>query len=363
MLKAGIVGLPNVGKSTLFNALTKSYQAESANYPFCTIEPNKGIVKVPDERLLKLAEIAQSQKLVPAVFEFVDIAGLVKGASDGQGLGNQFLAHIREVDAIVQVVRCFEDENIIHVEGTISPIRDVEIITMELALADAESIDKRLQKLKKSKDKKEQESAVLLEKIQPYVAEGKRPPMTIFEKDELEALEQLQLISTKPMLIAANVSESALANPDDDKHFSEMKAFAQANNMSIIPISVQIEAEMSQLEAAEAQEFLETLGVESSGVDDLIKASYDLLGLATFFTVGPQEAHAWPYQKGLNAQRCAGEIHSDMERGFIRAEVIGYADYVACGGEKEAREKGVLRQEGRDYLMQDGDSVHFLFNV
>lgn len=363
MLKAGIVGLPNVGKSTLFNALTASYQAESANYPFCTIEPNQGIVTVPDERVARLAEVAQSKKLIPAVFEFADIAGLVKGASTGAGLGNQFLAHIREVDAIVEVVRCFEDENIIHVEGSVHPQRDLEIITMELALADAESVEKRLQRLRKSKDKADQELVPLLEKILPVVKEGERPKDGFFTKDELPFVKQLHLLSTKPLMLAANVREEALADPSSDPHYAAISAHAASLGLSVVPISVQIEAELVALGEAERAEFLDALGVTSSGVDNLIRSTYKLLGLDTFFTIGPQEAHAWPFKSGSTAPECAGEIHSDMQRGFIRAEIIGCEDYIVCGGEKGAREKGVLRQEGKDYVMKDGDTAHFLFNV
>lgn len=362
MLKAGIVGLPNVGKSTLFNALTASHQAESANYPFCTIEPNQGIVQVPDTRLEVLSKIATSKKIIPSVFEFVDIAGLVKGASQGQGLGNQFLAHIREVDAIVQVVRCFEDENVIHVEGSISPNRDLDIITIELALSDADSIEKRLQRLKKGKSP-DSDQAPLLEKILPFVKEGQRPPIETFTKEEKAQLPLLQLLCTKPMLIAANVSEETLANPEGNAHFKAIQEYAKTLNMSVVPVSIQIESELVSLPEEEKAEFLDSLGITDSGVNSLIRASYALLGLETYFTVGPQETRAWPFEKGLGAPACAGIIHTDFERGFIRAEVVAYDDYVACAGEKGAREKGQLRQEGKEYIMKDGDVVHFLFNV
>jgi len=359
MLQAGIVGLPNVGKSTLFNALTSTYQAESANYPFCTIEPNTGIVKVPDDRLWTLGNLNHSQSIVPAVFEFVDIAGLVKGASQGAGLGNQFLANIREVDAIVHVVRCFEDENIVHVEGTIDPVRDAEIITMELALADAQSIEKRLHKGKKNVAKEAMLEIELLERILPIVSEGQWVNVSIFSEEELAIVKTLQLLCTKPLLFAANLKEEDLADPDKNPYYAALKSFANA----VVPISAQIEAELGELGAEEKEEYLQSLGVKTSGVSTLIQAAYDLLGLKTFFTSGPKETRAWPFTAGMNAQDCAAEIHTDISRGFIKAEVIAYKDYMACGGEKEAKEKGLMRQEGREYLMQDGDTVYFRFNV
>lgn len=366
MLQAGIVGLPNVGKSTLFNALTSSYQAESANYPFCTIEPNKGIVKVPDPRLNKLAELNQSESVIPAVFEFVDIAGLVKGASQGAGLGNQFLAHIREVDAIVHVVRCFEDENIVHVEGTVDPVRDAEIILLELALADAESIEKRLARLNKGRKgtlKEVVQEAEVLEKILPHVAEGQPVPLAAFTEEEQRWVKTQQLLCTKPIIYAANVTEEDMAHPEQNPHYQKLLTFARQNGHHAVVISAQIEAELSSLGPEEKTEYLESLGVSTSGVDTLIKAAYDVLGLKTFLTAGPKESRAWPFKAGMTAQECAGEIHTDIARGFIRAEVIAYEDYVRCGGEKEAKEKGLMRQEGRDYLMQDGDVVYFRFNV
>ncbi len=366
MLQAGIVGLPNVGKSTLFNALTSSYQAESANYPFCTIEPNKGIVKVPDPRLITLRDLNNSQETIPAIFEFVDIAGLVKGASQGAGLGNQFLANIREVDAIVHVVRCFEDENVIHVEGSVDPVRDAEIITLELALADVDSIEKRLARLQKNRKGGVKEivmEAELLERILPVVSEGRMVNINEFNEDEKKIFRGFHLLSIKPVLYAANVKEDELSNPEKNSHFKALKAFAQASGHHVIPISAQIEAELGELGPEEKADYLQSLGVETSGVDQLIKGAYDVLGLETFLTAGPKETRAWPFKKGMTAQECAGEIHSDIARGFIRAEVISYSDYVESGGEKEAKEKGLMRQEGRDYLMQDGDVVYFRFNV
>lgn len=366
MLQAGIVGLPNVGKSTLFNALTSAYIAESANYPFCTIEPNVGVVEVPDPRLAQLVVINQSVKSVPAAIEFVDIAGLVKGASQGAGLGNQFLANIRQVDAIVHVIRCFEDSNIIHVEGSVNPVRDAEIITMELALADAQSIENRLARLRKNKKgappEQEMELA-LLEKIFPIVSEGQLVNTSQFSDDEQAYIPMLQLLSTKPVLYVANVAETELADPTANPHFAALKAFADQTSHAVVPISVQIEAELSQLEADEKKDYLDSLGVTTSGVDELIKAAFDLLGLVQFFTSGPKETRAWPFPKGSTAPQCAGKIHSDMERGFIKAEVIAYEDLVRVGGEKQAKEQGVMRQEGKEYLMKDGDVVLFRFNV
>lgn len=367
MLKAGIVGLPNVGKSTLFNALTASYQAESANYPFCTIEPNKGIVVVPDTRLTELAKIHPSENTVPAVFEFVDIAGLVKGASQGAGLGNQFLANIREVDAIVHVIRCFEDENVIHVEGSVDPVRDAEIITMELALADAQSIENRLPRLQKGKkggDKDAALEAEILEAILPIVSEGQWVNLTSLNPEWLPMIPKLQLLATKPLLYAANVKEDELADPlKTNPHINKLVTFGSQTGHHVVPISAQIEAELSQLSGEERQDYLESLGVKTSGVDNLIRESFHILGLETYFTCGPKESRAWPYEKGLNAQECAAIIHTDISKGFIKADITAYEDYVANGGEKGAKEKGLTRQEGRDYLMKDGDVVYFRFNV
>jgi GTP-binding protein YchF len=366
VLKAGIVGLPNVGKSTLFNALTASYQAESANYPFCTIEPNVGIVKVPDARLEKLRSMVNPQQVLPAAFEFVDIAGLVRGASKGEGLGNQFLSHIREVDAVVHVVRCFDDENITHVDGGIDPLRDVETIHIELAMADQSSISKRLERLQKQKkqgDKRAQIECDIFEKLSPYIDQVKACDLNILSDEEREILPQLQLLSVKPMLYAANVKEEELADPDKNKYVMALKAKAQEEGRPVVVISAQIEAELSALDAEERASYLESLGVEDSGVNKLIRAAFDLLGLKTYFTAGEKEVRAWPFEAGYTAPKCAGIIHSDFERGFIKAEVIGYDDYVLSGSEKTAKEKGLMRLEGKEYVMKDGDVVHFRFNV
>lgn len=366
MQKAGIVGLPNVGKSTLFNALTSSYQAESANYPFCTIEPNVGIVKVPDPRLSILQELAKTQVIIPAVFEFVDIAGLVRGASKGEGLGNQFLANIREVDAIVHVVRCFEDTDVVHVEGSVDPLRDLETLHIELCMADAASIDKqveRLGKLAKQKDKDALIKMSLFEKIRPIIeGAGVIDPSQLSDEEQV-ALRQSQLLSAKPVVYAANVAESDLANPMANPHYKKLWDHAQTEGRDVVAISAQIEAELTQLDGAERDEYLAGLGVQSSGVDGLIQAAFHTLDLLTYFTAGEKEVHAWPFTKGMTAPQCAGIIHTDFEKGFIRAEVTGYTDYVSAGGEKGAKEKGLMRLEGKEYLMKDGDIVHFRFNV
>jgi GTP-binding protein YchF len=366
VLKAGIVGLPNVGKSTLFNALTASYQAESANYPFCTIEPNTGIVKVQDERLVKLESLVQPQQVIPAAFEFVDIAGLVRGASKGEGLGNQFLAHIREVDAVVHVVRCFDDENITHVDGPVDPIRDVDTIHIELALADSSSVEKRIDRLQKQKkhgDKRAILDLSILEKVRPLLDAVETISPSMFTDEEREVLPQLQLLSVKPLLYAANVKEEELADPDANPHVQKLKARAAEEGRPVVVISAQIEAELSALSPDERNSYLESLGVKSSGVNNLIRAAFDLLGLKMYFTAGEKEVRAWPFPTGFTSPQCAGIIHTDFERGFIRAEVINYTDYVAAGSEKAAKERGLMRLEGKDYLMKDGDIVHFRFNV
>ena len=367
MLKAGIVGLPNVGKSTLFNALTESYQAQSANYPFCTIEPNVGIVTVHDPRLAQLeALIGKAEKVTPAVFEFVDIAGLVRGASKGEGLGNQFLANIREVDAIVHVIRCFDNDDITHVDGAVDPVRDVETIFIELCLADAGNIEKRLEKLVKlvkQKDPQAAEDVAILEAILPFVQNAQVIPPGTLNAEQHERLPIFQLLSTKPMLYAANVLEHELADPSANPHVQALTAHAKSEGRSVVAICAQIEAELGQLPVDERKDYLESLGVATSGVDNLIRESFALLGLCSYFTAGVKEVRAWPFSVGMTAPQCAGIIHTDFEKGFIRAEVTAFADYVAHGGEKGAKEKGLTRLEGKEYIMKDGDVVYFRFNV
>lgn len=363
-MKLGIVGLPNVGKSTMFNAITKA-GAESANYPFCTIDPNIGIVNVPDERLARLSEISGSKKLLPASIEFYDIAGLVKGASKGEGLGNKFLANIREVDSIVEVLRCFQDENIVHVDGSIDPLRDIETINLELIFSDMEMVEKRLDKSTRAlKGNKELKPEVdLLEKLLTVLEEGKSARVLDLNDDEKKLLKSFNLLSDKPIIYVANVSEEEAANSDDNKYVQQIKEFAKTENAEVVVISAQIEQEISELEDDEKQEFLEAMGLEESGVNQLIKASYSLLGLMSFLTTGEQETRAWTIKKGTKAVDAAGKIHTDISRGFIRAEIVSFNDLSELGSMNAAREKGLVRLEGKDYIMQDGDVVHFRFNV
>jgi ribosome-binding ATPase len=359
----GIVGLPNVGKSTLFNALTATASAQAANYPFCTIEPNVGRVGVPDPRLDMLTRIGKSQKTVPTSLEFVDIAGLVRGASKGEGLGNQFLANIREVDAIVHVLRCFEDSDVTHVEGSVDPVRDAETVETELMLADLEGLEKRqigLQKRARSGDKEAAQQLVLIDPIVTALQAGK-PARTAVPKGEEEAARRLQLLTTKPVLYVCNVEEAAAAT--GNAHSAKVFERAAAEGARAVVVSAAIEAEISQMADADRAEFLASLGLEDSGLDRVIRAGYALLGLVTYFTVGPKEARAWTITRGTKAPAAAGVIHGDFERGFIAAETIAYDDYVALGGEQGAKEAGRMRVEGKEYVVKDGDILLFRFNV
>ncbi len=362
--KMGIVGLPNVGKSTLFNALTKTAAAQAANFPFCTIEPNVGEVAVPDARLDTLAELAKSKQVIPTRMTFVDIAGLVKGASKGEGLGNQFLANIREVDAIAHVLRCFEDGDVTHVEGRVNPVEDAEVIETELMLADLESIEKRragLVRKLKGNDKEAMQQDRLLEAAQAMLEEGKPARMVDVSAEDARAWKNLQLLTTKPILFVCNVDEGSAASGNG--HSAAVQAMAEAQGAASVVISAQIEEEISQLEAEEATMFLEEMGLDEAGLDRLIRAGYDLLHLQTYFTAGPKEARAWTIRQGTLAPQAAGVIHGDFEKGFIRAETIAYDDYVSLGGEQAAKEAGKMRAEGKTYLVKDGDVMHFLFNT
>jgi hypothetical protein len=360
--KCGIVGLPNVGKSTLFNALTKATIA-AENYPFCTIDPNVGVVPLPDSRLDRLAEIVKPQRVLPTTMQFVDIAGLVAGASKGEGLGNKFLANIRETDAIAQVVRCFENNDIVHVAGQVDPLADVEVINTELALADMETVDKALAravKQAKTNDKKAIAYKELLERVHAHLDEGRPVRSMGLNEDELEQLRDLHLLTVKRTLYIANVNDDGFV---DNPHLDALRDMAESEGAELVPVCAAIEAELAELDDAEKQEFLAEMGLEEPGLDRVVRAGYRLLGLQTYFTAGEKEVRAWTVRVGATAPEAAGVIHTDFQRGFIRAEVTSYEDFVACGGEHGAREAGKLRVEGKDYLVQDGDVMHFRFNV
>lgn len=365
MLKAGIVGLPNVGKSTLFNAITKA-EALAANYPFATIDPNVGIVYVQDPRLDVLEKIYKPKKVVPTAYEFIDIAGLVRGASKGEGLGNQFLSHIREVDAICQVVRCFEDGNITHVEGDIDPIRDIETVTIELSLSDLEQIEKRMARLEKkakAKLKEAQEEYDVLKRIKEALDQGFSPRSVDFSDEELKLIKNFSLLTMKPMIYIANVAEEDLHEPSKNKHYIHLLDYAQKNHTEVVLISAQVEMEIASLEPDEQVTFLEAYGLKKSGLNEVIEKSYQLLGLNTYFTAGEPEVRAWTFKKGMKAPQCAGIIHSDFERGFIKAETLAYNDLMIYKTPQIAKENGKVRLEGKDYIVQDGDIMLFRFNV